>query len=821
MQTTIINETGVLEAALEYIAAGLSVIPIRGDGTKRPALDTWKPYQTRIPNEEEVRDWFDDRDDLGLAILASGGLEVLDFDEPDLFQPWAALVQEAAPGVLAKLPSVHTPSGGRHVYYRCENFAGSMKLARDENGKTLIETRGDGAYVLAPPSPPQCHTANKPYELAEGPSLIHVPLITPRQRDALLDAARSFNRKPERVESEPRRPAAGGMRPGDDFNSRATWEEVLSPAGWEIARQQGAVTYWRRPGGDAPGHSATTGYCDDLLYCFTTNGEPFKAGIAYTKFTAYALLNHGGDYKAAANTLAGKGFGPPRPILGDEGEIPTDVPNEAPDDPHRLARLYLEGQCGHEDGRILHFWQDGWHRWDGTAYRVVPDDEVRANLSAAIKAEFDCVNIAELKAHQQAARAGQVRRGETPPAVRKVTQGLVGNVRQALTGMAVLPVAVVQPSWVGGEGPFPADKVLAARNGLFHLPSLVQGQQDLLKPTPRFFSPNVLSYNFEANAPEPQEWQRFLKLLWPDDPESIATLQEWFGYCLLPDTRQQKMLLLVGPKRSGKGTIARVLKELVGPDNVAGPTLSGLAGPFGLAPLLGKTVANISDARLGGRTDTNIVTERLLSISGEDTLTVERKHLQAVNVKLPTRFMILTNELPQMNDASGALAGRMILLRLTQSWFGNENVHLTDQLLGELPGILLWGIDGYARLRARGRFVQPRLGQELLGHLEDLGSPIGEFIRERCEVGPECKVPKNNLFNAWETWSTSNGRTHAGDMATFGRNLMAVVPTVRASQQRDGEKRVPTYLGIRLQDGCGVTGGSADCVLHMKGNKKT
>ena len=82
--------------------------------------------------------------------------------------------------------------------------------------------------------------------------------------------------------------------------------------------------------------------------------------------------------------------------------------------------------------------------------------------------------------------------------------------------------------------------------------------------------------------------------------ETIETLQELFGYLVIGDTSQQKMFLVVGPKRSGKGTIARVLKGLLGAHNVAGPTLSSFATNFGLAPLIGKSVAVISDARLGG-----------------------------------------------------------------------------------------------------------------------------------------------------------------------------------------------------------------------------
>src|SRR5262249_16435837 len=146
-----------------------------------------------------------------------------------------------------------------------------------------------------------------------------------------------------------------------------------------------------------------------------------------------------------------------------------------------------------------------------------------------------------------------------------------------------------------------------------------------------------------------------LAQLWPNDPQSIETLQDWLGYLLTQDTRQQKMLVIVGPRRSGKGTIARIIRAMIGEENVTGPTLAGLAPNFGLWSLLGKPVAIVSDARLSHRTDSAIVTERLLSITGEDALTVDRKCMEPVTVKLPTRFVILTNELPRLGDSSGAL----------------------------------------------------------------------------------------------------------------------------------------------------------------------
>ena len=467
------------------------------------------------------------------------------------------------------------------------------------------------------------------------------------------------------------------------------------------------------------------------------------------------------------------------------------TPNEAPDDPHRLARLFIGERCQHADGLTLRFWREEWHRWDGSAYRTIPDTELRAELTASAKAEMDRVNLIAQKVADEE---------KGPPTVRKVTGRMIADVAHALASLTVLRSRTEAPAWIDGRGFFPVSEILACRNGLIFLPSLVTGKNHFAPSTPRFFSANCLDLDFNIQAPEPAAWLTFLAELWPGDPQTIGTLQEWFGYLLTPDTRQQKILLLVGPKRSGKGTIARVIRGLIGADNIAGPTLSSLGTNFGLWPLLGKTVAMIQDARLSGRTDAAAVAERLLSISGEDALTIDRKNLPPVTARLTARFMLLSNELPKLNDSSGALPGRMILLRLTQSWFGKEDTALTDRLLAELPGILLWAIAGWHRLRDRGHFVQPDAGKGLMDDLADLASPVGAFVRECCKVASGCQIERSALFNAWKRWCEVHGRDHPGDSATFGRNLRAVIPAIGDAQPRtDAGERIRVYEGISLK----------------------
>jgi putative DNA primase/helicase len=259
------------------------------------------------------------------------------------------------------------------------------------------------------------------------------------------------------------------------------------------------------------------------------------------------------------------------------------------------------------------------------------------------------------------------------------------------------------------------------------------------------------------------------------------------------------MFLMVGPKRSGKGTIARVLMSIVGHDNSVAPTLAGLGTNFGLAPLIGKRVAIISDARFGGRSDQHAIAERLLSITGEDAITIDRKHREAWTGRLHTRFLILSNELPRLADASGALAGRFVVLVLTRTFYGHEDRGLTNRLLTERSAILNWAIAGWRRLTERGYFVSPASSADAVRELEDLGSPIGAFVRERCIIAPGRAVETTQLYEVWCDWCRQQGRDHAGSAQTFGRDLRAAVPGFKVRQPRGGDGRRRLYEGIGLR----------------------
>jgi putative DNA primase/helicase len=505
----------------------------------------------------------------------------------------------------------------------------------------------------------------------------------------------------------------------------------------------------------------------------------------------------------------GNGRGTTATAAGDDREV-----NEAADDPHRLSRIHLKAS-EYDGQQTLRYYRDEALEWREGAYRPVAEGELRSRIAATVKAEFNRLNLVAIRLWNE--RGGKDGAGHPAPKplARKVTRTVVSNATMAMQSMTLLPGRVEAPAWPDGQGTFDPREVLPLRNALVHLPGVVDllpcrmdgadrgnRARAITNPTPRFFSTYSLDFDFDIDAPVPVEWLKFLASLWPGDSENQDLLQEFIGLLLTPDLSHQKIGVFIGPPRSGRGTIARLIGALLGPDNVAAPTLSGLASNFGLSPLIGKPVAIIGDARVSSRSDWAVIVERLLSISGEDTLTIDRKHLPPWTGKLPTRLVLISNELPRLPDQSGALVSRYLMFRFTESFLGKEDKTLDVKLRAELPGILLWAIEGWRRLRERGYFLQPKSGQDLIDQARDMSSPVGAFVRERLKFGTGCQCTIEDLFAAWCAWCEPKKR-EPGDETTFGRNLRTVIPALETKTRR-GDKTRGEKAYVRYYEGIGI-----------------
>jgi putative DNA primase/helicase len=491
---------------------------------------------------------------------------------------------------------------------------------------------------------------------------------------------------------------------------------------------------------------------------------------------------------------AGQTPPPPEPPASHD-QTPPDADDERmifSSSPMKTAELFHDTLP--EKGRILH-WRGEFYSWDATRYvtrdRVYIDQRLYHFMSK-------CVT---LKVHPKT--------GASETVAFNPKSSTVNDVAHALRAVCYADLPEPQV-WIDNKpGDVPAHEIVAFKNGFLHHPS-----RALLPSTDRLFCTSALDFDFTPEAPPPTEWLKFLHSLWPDDPESITTLAEMFGYLLTDDTSQQKMFMLIGPPRCGKGTILRILEALVGYANRVSPSLASLGTQFGLQPLIGKRLAMISDARLSGRADQQPIVENLLRISGEDTITIDRKNMTAWSGKMAIRFVLASNELPAFSDASAALANRFLPFKFNTSFLGKEDHGLTSRLLKELPGIVIWALEGLARLNQRGYFQRPTSADELAADLVDQTSPIRAFAEEMCVVNDIVQVDRDELFKAWKKWCEAQGRDHAGTKVSFGRQLSAAFPGIKRSQPMgsrtgseakpscadgDSRTRLNLFVGIRLR----------------------
>lgn len=407
-----------------------------------------------------------------------------------------------------------------------------------------------------------------------------------------------------------------------------------------------------------------------------------------------------------------------------------------PKAPLRTARLLVERDHTRGGVRVLRHWRDTFYRWNGSCYEQLGEQAVRNLVYAALS---ECLRIA----------GNRLARIEPTPR-------LVSDVIDSLKPVCALDDRIEPKAWLGpapAEDRPPAPEFVPVRNGLVHLPS-----RELWPPDPSFFALSAAGIDYDPEAPEPAAWLAFLRELWADDQASIDALQELVGYWLAGETVQQKIALLVGPTRSGKSTIGRVVTQLLGAANVTAPALGDFGNRFGLEPLVGKSLAIVADARLSERTDQAAIVEKMLSISGEDVVTVDRKYREPWCGRLGTRLLLISNEAPILRDTSCALQNRFVVLKLTESFLGREDTALGERLSAELAGVFNWGAEGWHRLLARGHFVQPESAAEMIRAMADLASPVSAFLRDRCVRSAELQTEQKRLYEAFGQWHADQGR---------------------------------------------------------------
>lgn len=319
----------MLDYALNALSHGLCVMPAIEDGKKQPLGNSltdrrWKHFQNMRPSEKQIRQWYA----LGLTNIGyvtgkvSNNLEVIDFDDADCYHEFKSAAVSAGLGYLVeKIESgytEHTPKGV-HWFYRCEEISGNTKLAsrlkephemRDAHDKVqvMIETRGEGGFIIAAPSRGAVNPNGK-YELIRG-GVETIATITPQERKDLFCLADTFDMLPKKIDVADYNGSSDTVlgKPGEEFAQSVEWGEILKPHGWKELHTRNGVTYWQRPGKD-DGISASTNYQNSGLFYVWSTSTVFEPERGYNKFAVYTYLEHHGDFSSAAKALAAEGFG--------------------------------------------------------------------------------------------------------------------------------------------------------------------------------------------------------------------------------------------------------------------------------------------------------------------------------------------------------------------------------------------------------------------------------------------------------------------------------------------------------------------------------
>jgi putative DNA primase/helicase len=795
-------------AAREYLDKGDGLLlPIRwftaekkGKAAKVAIGMKGRQYARYETDHAEISGW-SDISQCGLVTSRSSGLLVFDLDDPAAFRAWrTARGLQIPPTAYA---ATGRDGGGIHLLFDARELPGELWPATQDAiwpGENFGELKCNG-FIAAEPA---VHPSGRRYQWMRREIL---PL-----NQSLIDFLAS-----RKAVMEAKRAGAARGLPGDE----------VVPVGRQHFAMLRMTTAKVREGWS---DEDVTAWCLGKAAGWPSRpGDPWRAEVILRDYVRTARLETArSDAAQVVSPEEAATLGAMKSITqGSEklsarrqakltGEI---VPG--PGKPVEAAAAFL-GKHLHRGLSTIISWRGDFYRWDGAQWNETEPVAIRTDLYHWLRATV-----------YLAPRATPAHPDKTPE--RKPwdpNTTTVNRVLDALLSISAIPWDTEPGDWLvltgdrfanGGKPPFVSETstgdLVRPRSGLLSVPTpvislktaILDVKTRVLHPcSPSLFS--LSSINFLTRVQdirelghagtlsfEAPEWITFLKSVWPDDEDSIRLLRQWFGYVLSGDTSRQKIMLMVGPKRSGKGTIGRVLRALMTSRNVASPTTETLKDRFGLSSLIGKSLAIVSDARFDGW-GVQTAVERLLAISGEDAIDVDRKNRPIWNGRLGVRFMIMSNKIPALLDSSGAIASRFLVLQMTSSWLGKEDRGLEARLMAELPGILFWALDGMFELEDQEQFTVPESAAEAHASMEGLSSPHTTFAEEMCNRDETAAVPCQELFQAWQRWCERQGRKDAGNAAVFGRDLRAALPWISRRRVGGRGEREWAYQGLSMRD---------------------
>jgi len=356
------------------------------------------------------------------------------------------------------------------------------------------------------------------------------------------------------------------------------------------------------------------------------------------------------------------------------------------------------------------------------------------------------------------------------------------------------------PCWLDDPKKDAVD-VIVLRNGLVKVSDVLFGGVELQPADKSFFNRTVLPFNYQPDALCPV-WEKFLDDCFPGEEDQKRECQKMFGYLLTNSNAFQKIFVLRGAPRSGKGTMMNVLKGMIGSENVGTPALHSLDGRFAFEPLYDKPLIIIPEANeQDSRKVTGAMVDLLKGVSGGDAFDIERKGKPFLsNVQLPGRFVMQCNRFPNFKDPSGALLRRLHVLVFKQSFVGKEDEKLTAKLLKELPGIFNWALKGlYMLQRDDGGFKKTKSMRKELSVIKEITQPVATCLGEIVEADPQGFLSYADLYEkAYKAWCEETG-SYPTKRYNFVQEVVSIYNAEKSRGYVGGE-RARGLTGIKLSN---------------------
>jgi P4 family phage/plasmid primase-like protien len=285
---------------------------------------------------------------------------------------------------------------------------------------------------------------------------------------------------------------------------------------------------------------------------------------------------------------------------------------------------------------------------------------------------------------------------------------------------------------------------------------------------PSFYSTIRLPYTYDENA-KCQLWEETLLEIFEFDLLKIHSLQEYFGYCLTKETNQIMSLLLLGESKSGKSTLTHVLRHMVGLENSSSVSMENISNAQYTPLLINKLINIDSDVSENSK---NFEAQFKIITSGEP-INCNQKFVPTFEFLPYCKIIMAANAFPRITDHTSAFYNRLLIIPCDRVFLPEQQDRtLKVRLLEELPGILLWSMQGLKNLNQRGRFEEKDFMRDAIEELRDESNPIDVFFRDHieAELKQGFQVEKNELYKKYEDWCIRNGNRPLSSIK-FGKSV--------------------------------------------------